>query len=249
MALETAFAAELGLAEPYPDDWHGARDVFADYAMTWALISKSLGRIGNELFLLQMTDIGETEEVRPATTVGSSTMPHKKNPSKPEALVHYSRTIPRLAEVLLDDMINVFERDNTSRPNRIPGELSQQAAAMLRTAINLLDDLRVNEAAMRRNLDRTNGLIMAQRVTFALAEPMGKSTANEAMHEIALHAVAEGITLREAIRDFPEVSRHLSDEDLDELLDAASYTGLAAEQVDAVIAWCEAERQRARAAQ
>jgi len=243
MAVEARFVEELGLAPPYPDDWHGARDVIADYAVTWALVARSLARVGNELFLLQMTDIGETEEVRRASAVGSSTMPHKKNPSKSEALMHYGRTIPRLAEVLLDDMVNVFERDNTSRPNRIPAELSIEAAGMLRAATGLLRDLRVNEAAMRRNLDRTRGLVMAQRVTFALADELGKSTANDAIHEVASYALENNLGLREAIRAFPEVSGHLDDAELDALLDVETYVGLAAEQVDAVIAWCEAARE------
>ena len=79
-AIETEklMMINLGLDEPSKDDWHGIRDVFAEYALTLAIISKSFGRIGNELTLLQMTELSETEEYLGSKSVGSSTMPHKK---------------------------------------------------------------------------------------------------------------------------------------------------------------------------
>ncbi|WP_346838406.1 adenylosuccinate lyase family protein [Microbulbifer sp. SAOS-129_SWC] len=241
--VERAFARHLGLQAPYPDDWHGARDVIAEYAYALALISKSYGRIGNELFLLQMTDIGETEEVRIKTAVGSSTMPHKKNPSKSEALIFYSRRIPRTAEVIADDMINVFERDNTSRTNRLLADISIDAEDMLRAARGLLGNLKVNAEAMARNLQKTHGMILAQRVTFALADKIGKTTANGRLHELAVEAMAKGISLREAIERSPDIAPQFTASELDELFDSSTYTGLATEQVEAVIAYCRDARK------
>ena len=121
-----------GWREPYPDDWHASRDVFASYALTLALVSKLYGDIGQELFLLQMTDIGETEEHRKSTSVSSSSMAQKVNPSKSEALIHAARTIPRLAEVVLDDVVNFFERDSTVGPNEVLEEISVATEANLR---------------------------------------------------------------------------------------------------------------------
>ncbi|MCB1645192.1 MAG: hypothetical protein KDI36_07050, partial [Pseudomonadales bacterium] len=97
MKVEQLFAEKLGLDRPYIADWHSSRDVFAEYAQLLALISQSMSRLGTELFLLQMTDIGETVEYRPETVVGSSTMPHKNNPGKSESLIQYGRSIPALA--------------------------------------------------------------------------------------------------------------------------------------------------------
>lgn len=73
------------------------------------------------------TDIGELFEAQNKTIIGSSTMPHKKNPKWPERLVHHGRKIPRLGEVLLDDVANSFERDNTDTPNRMVEEISIEA--------------------------------------------------------------------------------------------------------------------------
>lgn len=241
--VERAFAMHLGLQTPYPDDWHGARDVFAEYAYTLGLISKSYGRIGNELFLMQMTDIGETEEVRSRTAVGSSTMPHKKNPSKSEALIFYSRSIPRTAEIIADDMINVFERDNTSRTNRLFADISIEAEDMLKDAAGLLGNLKVNAAAMSDNLEKTRGMILSQRVTFALADKIGKTTANSRIHELAVEAMAEGISLREAVERSPDLAQYFSDHELSTLFDSSTYIGLAREQVEAVIAYCQKARK------
>ena len=94
---ESLMMRNLGLDDPSKDDWHGIRDVFAEYALTLAIISKSFGRVGNELTLLQMTELGETEEYLGNRSVGSSTMPQKKNPRGPGDLIEFSRVIPRLS--------------------------------------------------------------------------------------------------------------------------------------------------------
>jgi adenylosuccinate lyase len=241
--VEKTFAKELGMAPPYPDDWHGTRDVFASYALTMALISKLYGAIGQELFLLQMTDIGETSETRASSSVSSSSMAQKVNPSKSETLIHAARTIPRLAEVVLDDVVNFFERDSTVGPDAALRELSVQSEHNLKTAKRLLQSLQVNRAAMRDNLEKTKGLIMAQRVAFALAPKIGKDEADERLHAIIRHAQEAKLDFRTALLQDPTVSALLSTKDLDVLLDPQGYLGLAREEVSAVIAHVEALRQ------
>ena len=76
---------------------------------------------------------------------------------------------------------------------------------------------------------------MAQRVTFALAEDIGKTTANSLMHDVAKYAIDNDLTLREAIEKEPRVTKYLSSSDLDQLFDPLTYVGLAAQQVDQVI--------------
>ena len=232
---ELLMMEELKLSKPFSDDWHPARDVLAEYASVLALVSKSFGRIGNELFLLQMTDIGETEEILSKSSVSSSTMPHKKNPSKPEALIFYSRVIPSMAEVIMDDMINSFERDDTSRTAKVLASISLETEQMLLQANLLLKKLKINEQVMLDNLERTNGLIMSQRITFELADKIGKATANDLMRKIVKKAFQENIPLKEAITRSPEISKYFSNEQLDNLLDPSTYIGLSAEQTESVV--------------
>ena len=238
---ELLMSQELGLGTPYIADWHGVRDVFAEYALTLALISKSFGRIGDELTLLQMTEIGETLENLGFKAIGSSTMPHKKNPRGPGNLVNFSRIIPRQSEIILDDMVNSFERDQP-RSDETLKDISITAELMTNTAIRLLNELEVNKDVMRKNLNITNGLILSQRVTYFLADIIGKDTAESMIHDIAMKAIAENISLSDAIKNDKIASQYFTDQDLKNLLDPETYIGLAIEQVEIIINQIESNR-------
>ena len=238
---ELLMSQELGLGTPYIADWHGVRDVFAEYALTLALISKSFGRIGDELTLLQMTEIGETLENLGFKAIGSSTMPHKKNPRGPGNLVNFSRIIPRQSEIILDDMVNSFERDQP-RSDETLKDISITAELMTNTAIRLLNELEVNKDVMRKNLNITNGLILSQRVTYFLADIIGKDTAESMIHDIAMKAIAENISLSDAIKNDKIASQYFTDQDLKNLLDPETYIGLAIEQVEIIINQIESNK-------
>ncbi|MEM8936590.1 MAG: lyase family protein [Pseudomonadota bacterium] len=233
--IERKAAKLLGIASSEPADWHGARDVFAEYALTLGLIAKSYAAIGGEVFRLQMTDIGEIYEKRSAAAIGSSTMPHKRNPSLSEALIHYGRTIPRKAEVLLDDVENAFERDNTSRPNRVLEEVSTEAASMVRDAGRLIDRLEIDDASMLQNLAITDGVLTAQRVVLHLAPDIGREEAEERVRGAAKNAIETPASFRDALLADP-ILTPLLDGSIDALLDPTTYLGLASEQVDSTMA-------------
>ena len=244
-AIETEklMMINLGLDEPSKDDWHGIRDVFAEYALTLAIISKSFGRIGNELTLLQMTELGETEEYLGSKSVGSSTMPQKKNPRGPGDLLEYSRIIPRLSEIVLDDMINSFERDGEKSDDELK-QISIVTEQMLDRAKPLLKELKVNKQKMRDNLDLTNGLILSQRLTFYLADKIGKDTANELMHDVAKFALENNLTLEEAALQNRIISKNITKSELKNILDPETYIGLAVKQAQLIIQDIENKRTK-----
>ncbi|MCB1647747.1 MAG: hypothetical protein KDI36_19960 [Pseudomonadales bacterium] len=130
--------------------------------------------------------------------------------------------------------MNYFERDNTSRPNKVLEDISVEADKMIRTATRLVAELQVNEARMASSLNRTNQMIMAQRLTFHLAEKLGKARVNDLMHEITKTGFEQGLTLREAFLA-SELAAELSAAELDALLDPQTYTGLAREQTLQII--------------
>lgn len=231
---ESMMMRNLGLDDPSKDDWHGIRDVFAEYALTLAIISKSFGRIGNELTLLQMTEIGETEEYLGNRSVGSSTMPQKKNPRGPGNLIEFSRIIPRLSEIVLDDMINSFERDGEKSDDELK-LISIESEKMINRAKPLLKDLIVNKDKMRENLEITQGLILSQRLTFYLADKIGKDTANDLMHDVAKYALENNISLKDAALKNEIVSQNITKETLINILNPETYIGLAAEQAKLII--------------
>jgi adenylosuccinate lyase len=240
---ESMMMRNLGLDDPSKDDWHGIRDVFAEYALTLAIISKSFGRIGNELTLLQMTEIGETEEYLGNRSVGSSTMPQKKNPRGPGDLIEFSRIIPRLSEIVLDDMINSFERDGEKSDDELK-LISIESEKMINRAKPLLKDLIVNKKKMRENLDITQGLILSQRLTFYLADKIGKDTANDLMHDVAKYALENNISLKDAALKNEIISQNITKETLINILNPETYIGLAAEQAKLIIEEIELKRSQ-----
>jgi adenylosuccinate lyase len=245
MAIETEslMMQKLGLDEPSKDDWHGIRDVFAEYALTLAIVSKSFGRIGNELTLLQMTEIGETEEYLGSKSVGSSTMPQKKNPRGPGDLIEYSRVIPRLSEIVLDDMVNSFERDGQKSDDELR-LISIESEKMIDRAKPLLKELKVNKYKMRENLDITNGLILSQRLTFYLADKIGKDTANDLMHDVAKYALENNISLEEAALANKTIQENITKEALSNILNPETYIGLAVHQAQLIINEIESKRKQ-----
>ena len=241
--VEVSLAAELGLPEPYPDDWHAGRDVFAEFALVQAMIANTYGRLGQEIFLLQMTDIGSVVEQRPGGAVGSSTMPHKINPSLSEALIQHSRTIPALAEIVQADMINFFERDNTSRPNEAVENVAIATEEMLGDASRFISRLQVNEARMAENLERSQGWILTQRIVFAVQGALGREGAEHRLRDLAAAATESHASLRQAIEGDAELYALLPPEEWDGLLDPRTYLGLDADIVDQVIAEARAARE------
>jgi len=234
--IEKSFAKELGFAEPYAADWHGTRDVIAEFGLTLGLIAKSHARIGQEVFLLQSTDIGELRESLPSGVVGSSSMPHKRNPIVPESLIHAGRTIPRLGEVLADDVVNFYERDNTSRLSQIVQDIAVQSVAASRSLGLLLRDLEVDAERMRSNIDLTSGYAMSQSVAFALADHMPRTDAEELVKDIIKRSAAEDIGFEQALIRDPRVSAHLAPGKIAELLDPERLDPAAIQQVIAAIA-------------
>ena len=240
---ESLMMRNLGLDDPSKDDWHGIRDVFAEYALTLAIISKSFGRVGNELTLLQMTELGETEEYLGNRSVGSSTMPQKKNPRGPGDLIEFSRVIPRLSEIVLDDMINSFERDGQKSDDELK-MISVESEKMINRAKPLLKELKVNKKKMRANLEITNGLILSQRLTFYLADKIGKDTANDLMHDIAKYALNNNISLKDAALNNKIVNQNITENTLKDILDPETYIGLAADQAQIIVKEIELKRSK-----
>ena len=188
-----------------------------------------------------MTELGETEEYLGSRSVGSSTMPQKKNPRGPGDLLEYSRIIPRLSEIVLDDMINSFERDGEKSDDELK-EISIVTEKMLDRSKPLLEELKVNKQKMRENLDLTNGLILSQRLTFYLADKIGKDTANNLMHDVAKLAYENKLSLKEAALQNKTVKENISIDALEEILNPETYIGLAVEQTNLIVREIETKR-------
>jgi 3-carboxy-cis,cis-muconate cycloisomerase len=99
----------------------------------------------------------------------------------------------------------------------------------------VLEGLRVYPERMRINLDQTDGLLLSEAVMLALAQKMGRQTAHDVVYECAMRAFEEGLPFRRTLAENPNVSQHLTAEDIERYLDPVHYTGLAGQFIDRVI--------------
>lgn len=100
----------------------------------------------------------------------------------------------------------------------------------------MADGLEVDAARMARNLDLTQGLVLAEAVSIALAQRLGRETAHHLLEQCCKRAVAEQRHLRAVLGDEPQVTAELSAEELDRLLDPAHYLGQAQAWVERAVA-------------
>ena len=154
--------------------------------------------------------------------------------------MHLGRTIPAQSLVLLDDIANVFERDNTSRPNDALAQISVDAASSVADLGTLRRRLEVYPERMRENLQKTDGMILAQRITFALTDALGKEAAEDHVADAAKRSLVSGRSFREELLADPVLAPDLRGS-IDALLDYTTYLGDAAGQVDRTIAALESQ--------
>ena len=233
----TALAEELGLGAP-PIAWHVARDRLAEVVSFLGLLTGSLGKIATDIALLMQAEIGEVAEPYQEGRGGSSTMPQKRNPIACEFILAGAKNVRQLVPVMLDAMVQDHER--ATGPWHAEWIALPQAFALTAGALHharaILEGLVVDPERMRRNLGITRGMISAEAVMMALAPEVGREDAHHLVAAACQRALAHDSHLLEELQADAAVTAHLSPERLAELLDPASYTGLAGELVDRVLA-------------
>ncbi|WP_454675274.1 adenylosuccinate lyase [Achromobacter pestifer] len=234
--VERRTLTKLGLATPAVS-WGPARDRFAEYALVLAMLGSTLSKIGNELFNMQRNEIGEVEEAFSAGKLGSSTMPHKRNPTSAENLAGLCRPLRANASLMLEGMVQEGERDGIAWKiewKALP-ECCLIAGAMLFQAKNLLAGLRVDADAMALNLDRMRGYLLSEHVMLELSERVGKQTAHEWIYEASMHGITHKLDFAHALRQHKDLTTLLGEEEILRLTNPAGYLGQCAAAVDRVV--------------
>ncbi|MCF7203512.1 3-carboxy-cis,cis-muconate cycloisomerase [Pseudomonas sp. JM10B5a] len=235
--VSQALAAELGLNLP-EQPWHTQRDRLAELAGVLGLIAGSLGKLGRDLSLLMQTDVGEVFEPAAPGKGGSSTMPHKRNPVGSAVLIAAATRAPGLVATMLAAMPQEHERSLGlwhAEWETLP-ELCCLVSGALAQALIAVPGLEIDAERMRGNLERTRGLVMAEAVSIALAQRVGREKAHHLVERCCREAVAEGRHLRGVLGETPEVCAELNDAELDRLLDPACYLGQARRWVERTLA-------------
>jgi adenylosuccinate lyase len=237
------FAVKLGLGTP-DIPWLTARDGVAEFIWLLAAISATVGKIGNEVYQLQRPEVGELRESFTEGTVGSITMPHKRNPEISEHLVTLSRVIRAQAGLALDAMVTEHERDGRAWKTEwlVVPETGMLFAACAGSGARMLAGLRVDAGRMLSNIDAHRGYLLSEPVMRALAERLGKHTAHETVYAAAMGGIDAGQDFRTALRADARLDA-ISDAELDELLQVSASLGSSAAFADRVRRSCAGRRQ------
>jgi adenylosuccinate lyase len=173
-------------------------------------------------------EFGEVEEPVPEGAVGSSAMPQKRNPSLSQDVVAASAQVRALVPLALEAMQTEHEADRTTSimMQRAISEACGLTGDILQRLIALFSGLQVFPERMRRNLDLSGGLIMAEALMLELGKQMGRQRAHDVIYDLAQAAVTEEQSFQELLAADPAVRDHLSDEQIAALLDPGRYTGM-----------------------
>lgn len=215
--------------------WGVSRDRLLRVAMNLSLVAVSLERFALECMQLQRTEIAEVTEPFHHGKVGSSTMPHKRNPALCETLVSISQLARAALDTGMRSATPVHEREKVSYtldmvyvPNMF-GHVHR----CIELALDIVEGMHVDEARMARNLDMTGGLIASEALMMALANSGGRQTAHDRLYELAFDTSSPG-TFAERVSADPVIQSALTPEQLQRALSHDAAINSAARWVDAV---------------
>jgi 3-carboxy-cis,cis-muconate cycloisomerase len=219
-------ADELGL--PAPDlPWHSERDRIAEIAGTLGVIAGAMAKIASDVAHLAQTEIGEASEGAMPGKGGSSTMPQKHNPVDAAFALASARLAAGEVSVILSAMTQEHERavggwqaEWVALPN-----LFRYTSGAVEHVRGMIRGLQVDPAHMRANVELTQGLIMAESLTMALAVHIGRPEAQRVVKTLCDRAVKLGVHLRQVVLEEEQVLRMLSLEEVDRALDPSAYLG------------------------
>jgi 3-carboxy-cis,cis-muconate cycloisomerase len=236
LAVQAALAEELKLAQP-AITWHAARDSMAEAVSFLGLVTGSLAKIATDVMLMMQTEVCEAFEPFVQGRGSSSTMPQKRNPISCEMIVALAKAVRQHVGLALDAMAADHER--ATGPWHLEWIAVPQsfiaAAGALSQARFMLTGLVVAPDRMRRNLDLTGGLIVAEAVMMALAPHVGREKAHDLVYAACRQALDAGTPLLDQLRCSSAVTAHLADDALVRLVDPANYLGAAPAMVDRML--------------
>jgi 3-carboxy-cis,cis-muconate cycloisomerase len=237
LVVADRLAQELNL--PLPDaPWHTHRDRIAEVASVLAILAGTCGKIARDVSLMMQTDVAEAFEPSGEGRGGSSTMPHKRNPVASATALAAATMAPNLAATILAAQVQDHERSAGPWHAEWPTlpTLQLVTSGALAAIVDISEGLEVDAARMRLNLDETHGLIMAEAVTMALAEKLGKSDAHHLVEAASKKAVADKQHLRDVLTKDPKITAQLGADTIAKLFEPMAYQGVSQALIDRLLA-------------
>ena len=235
LRVEQSLMRRLGLGVPrLPVKTAGDR--YAEFFLLLAMLSATLGKIAQNVYNLQVTDVDELCEFVEGK-VGSSAMPHKLNPVASGSVVLLGRLLRARAPLALDYVHAEWEDDHRQGETSwaFPQEVCLLLSAQLAISARLLGSLIVKAENMRRNLDRAGGVVLSEAVMMALAPKLGRGQAHELVRQLHRESLRRGVPFQQAVRRHPEVRAYVSERRIEQALDYRRSLGLCGVFVERVL--------------
>lgn len=222
------FSRRLQLQSPLTA-WHTARDRLAEFMATLAIIAGTMAKIANEICQLARDEIGELEEPFHLGKIGSTTMPHKRNPELCEQVVVLARLIRSNAGLGFETMISEHERDY--RAIRLEWAALTDGSLYLCGAMNLmkniLGNLIIHDKKIARNVKGSAPLLSTEALLFLLGEKLGKPAAHRILYESAMAIHDTDKSLIDQLLGNQEIKKSFRRESLEQAVEPANHVGLA----------------------
>lgn len=235
MEIQSLVMKHLGLYEVDVSNQVVQRDRHAEMICWMAIVATTLDKIFTEIRTMQRTEIAEVEEGFGKKQVGSSTMPHKRNPIKSEQICGLSRVVRAQVLPALENMPLWDERDltNSSCERVVFPEAFVMTDHLITLSIRVLTNLRLRPENIEKNLTLLHGLNMAENVMVELAKKgVGRQQAHEIMRQASMKAFEEKRELADVLLELDVVTQKLSAQEIRSLLDPHEYIGTAVQQVE-----------------
>jgi adenylosuccinate lyase len=225
-AVQAAMGRELGMA-PMRVPSRAINDHCAENVVLLGMLAATCSRIAREIYTLMKTEFGEVEEPVPPGTVGSSTMPQKRNPKLCQDIVGAAAEIRSRVPLALESMQIDHEADRTATLmiDAAEGPACIATGDMLSRLAEVMRGLQLNPARMRANLDLGGGLIMAEAVMLDLGRAIGRQHAHDVVYDAAQAAFLEGRSFGALLAADARVTAHMQPAEIEALIDPVAYTG------------------------
>ncbi len=213
------------------------RDIYCEYVEFLAGLAATLEKIAMNIRILQRAEVGEVMEHFKEKQVGSSTMPHKRNPIDCENICGLARVVRGFVEPQHQSSILWEERDltNSSAERIILVEASVLADHILSKMIKVVSSIALNLENINRNLEIHRGLNMSEAVMIALTRRgVSRQDAHEIIRKAAMRAYKNKTSLFDELVAEEVVTEHITREELEEMLRPENYLGTAEKRIDAV---------------
>jgi 3-carboxy-cis,cis-muconate cycloisomerase len=226
--VQAGVAKRLDLA-PMPVPSRSIVDHIAEFVCVLGLLGATCGKIGREIYILMKTEYGEVEEPVPEGTVGSSTMPQKRNPQLCQDILGIAAEMRALTPLALEAIQSEHEADHCPS---VAFEAATRSSILSGEALErihlVVGGMRLNPERMHSNLTLSGGMISGEAIMLELGKSIGRQHAHDVVYQAAQAAASRSLPFPDLLAADHRITAHLSQSEIEALLDPASHTGLSA---------------------